>query len=112
MTISDKGKERTMSTKYEQLIRLYADDIAEIKRLQKFADDVLADAKKSSEGIEDEYEIFVAENQAYRAWDAAMYNVNVAKEKLHADIEAEYANVPYSAPAQRGIEKFYELAGI
>lgn len=101
-----------MSTKYEQLVRLYADEIAEIKQLQALADEMLESAKKSSEGIEDEYEIFVAENQAYRAWDAAMYNVNLAKEKLHADIEAEYANVPYSAPAQRGIEKFYELAGV
>lgn len=101
-----------MSSKYEQLVSLYADDIAEIKRLQAFADEVLADAKKASDGLEDEYEIFVAESQAYRAWDAAMYNVNLAKEKLHADIEAEYANVPFSAPAQRGIEKFYELAGI
>ena len=101
-----------MSTKYERLVRLYAEEIAAIKKMQEGADKSLEDARSARAGIEDEYEIFVAERQAYEAWNAAMYEVHLAKEKLHADIEAEYANVPYSAPREQGITKFYELAGI
>lgn len=100
-----------MSTKkYETLVRLYADEIAEIKRLQAIADSDLAAAQDAGKETDDEYEAFIQGQQAYRAYEASAYALNLAAEKLYTDIDAEYANVPFEAARKAGIEKFYESA--
>ena len=36
----------------------------------------------------------------------------LAMQELTQDIDNEYSAVPYGKPAQQGIEKFWELAGL
>ena len=100
-----------MSTKkYELLVSIYAEQIAEIKRLQAIADDDLNAAQNAGKDTEDEYDAFIAGRQAYQAYESSSYKVNCAAERLLSDIEAEYANVPFGAPRQAGIDAFYKLA--
>lgn len=100
-----------MSTKkYETLAGIYAGEIAEIKRLQAIADGDLVAAQDAGKDTEDEYEAFIQGQQAYWAYEASSYAVNMAAEKLLTDIEAEYANVPFESARKAGIERFYEIA--
>ena len=100
-----------MSTKkYELLVSIYANQIAEIKRLQAIADADEAAAKNAGKDIEDEYDEYIAQRQAWQAYEASSHMVNIAADRLFTDIDAEYANVPYSAPRQAGIDAFYKLA--
>ena len=72
--------------KYDDLIKDYADEIAEIKRLGTVYN------KTSTKEAGD--------------------NWTVAVSRLMQDIEQEYDDVPFEKPRQQGIERFWELANI
>lgn len=100
-----------MSTKkYELLVSIYADQIAKIKRLQAIADADEKAAHDAGKNIEDEYDEFIAQRQAWQAYESSSYEVNKAAEMLFYDIDAEYADVPFAASRQAGIDAFYKLA--
>lgn len=98
--------------KYNELVEKYADDIARIKRLQaqeKEAREKLISFEASANW--DNYDHAAFEELQEEAGQFVI-GLSVELDKLTQDIEAEYWDVPFAAPRKKGIEKFFEVAGL
>lgn len=115
--------------KYNELLAVWKPEIEKIKKWQAQADELLAkmrmlenepvDYETSDDPQKDHenYMIFSAHQQhaieqIYNQWREIDENICIEKERISQDLDAEYAEVPFSKPRQQGISKFWELAGI
>ena len=108
-------------SKYHKLVRQYRDEINKIKALKARYETLADKAEKIADEIdfnapgEPGREFFVAVERADAAMEIA-HNAHgdyvYALSMLSEDIEAEYAEVPFSKPRQAGIAGFWREAGI
>lgn len=97
--------------KYELLVDLYKSEIQECQNLKAKMDEARDKCNEYSLTDHDSYDYQQAENLA-KNWQAASKEYMQAMQSLTQEIDNEYSAVPYGKPAQRGIEMFWQLAGL
>lgn len=115
--------------KYHDLVEEYSEQIKSIKAMQKEANALLEKAKaienqpveyERSDDPQEDYERFLAAEadtffaaqEVYQKWQELDDSIQVERERIAQDLQAEYYDVPFAKPRQQGIERFWELAGI
>jgi hypothetical protein len=102
-----------MAAKYKTLVSLYSTEIANVKALKARMDAArtAVDANYKASGM-DEGDHYIQERQLYAAWNDAESNYQIALEKLTSNIRDEYAEVPFGATAEAGVDAFFREANI
>jgi len=102
--------------KWKGLLKLYAAEIGEIKRLKAQADEAARQANKAwDKQIREAYADQPSADKALalsRRADDFWAQYADALDVLRQDIEAEYAEVPFEAPRREGIARFFKEAGL
>ena len=104
--------------KYNELLEKYQADIARLRKYKAWASEALAACEEhDAKEVDWSDELAVADHhlagsELAEKWQDASQNFQIEAEKLTQDIDAEYQDVPFSAPRNQGIEKFWELAGL
>lgn len=94
-------------SKYHELIKTYADEIAEIKALKGEYDGLIAKVNAIDPVVhpEPDWDALDEANEIYQI-------MCICYDKLQQDIEAEYYDVPFAKPRQAGIEGFWRESGL
>ena len=97
--------------KYQQLVKLYENEIEKIKSVKRRMNALIDVIKKTDNDINNStLHGRVRLIDLYNQWG----NINQEYTSLMADlmgeIEVEYHSVPFAAPRQQGYDKFFELA--
>lgn len=99
--------------KYKTLVSLYASEIKNVKALKARYEEAGDAVRQHQKGSElDEVEHYIQERQLYAAWMDAEGNFQGALVDLTEKIRTEYAEVPFGAAAEAGVDAFFREAGI
>jgi hypothetical protein len=102
-----------MSKKYQDLVKKYEVEVAEVRQAKARLDE----AKKKFKAFnydddDDDIQRYAHSEELDHEWQLANQEYQIVASKLTQDIEAEYWDVPFAKARKQGIEKFWELVGI
>jgi len=100
--------------KYHKLVKVYAKEITEIKKLKAEYDELIAKANAIKpilhpepdwDALDEQEELF---SQAQEVWEIMC----ICHDKLTQDVQIEYYDVPFRKPREAGIEGFGRESGL
>lgn len=117
-SIEDMREEVRMA-KYHELVRDFADTIAEIKRLRAERDDYQAKAKEIEDSAPGPAALEGLSGEKMRAMERLWGQAGEAdmraqdlEARLDRDVSEAYAACPFPETREQGIRRFYEEAGL
>jgi len=102
--------------KYHDLIRELQADISRANALHDAYPKQCAQAasawEKAIDPLMGSAQLIADADQLFRRADEAYHRWVGALQEIAREVEAAYWDVPFAAPRQQGIRRFYELAGL